>query len=104
MVLDDEDQQPPKTLSTIAKENSIRSSSKELLNATKLTDEELDHLCSVMLRAKRFEEENRIFQGLLYKYTNVVKGWQYRWFIVHISNSYLEYFLKIGKYPEAFTI
>ncbi|KAI7695280.1 Oxysterol-binding protein-related protein 11, partial [Sarcoptes scabiei] len=97
MVLDDEDQQPPKTLSTIAKENSIRSSSKELLNATKLTDEELDHLCS------RFEEENRIFQGLLYKYTNVVKGWQYRWFIVHISNSYLEYFLpEDRKIPRGF--
>lgn len=30
-------------------------------------------------------------EGLLYKYTNVVKGWQYRWFVLNPDVGRLEY-------------
>ncbi|GLH14142.1 Oxysterol-binding protein [Gryllus bimaculatus] len=32
-------------------------------------------------------------EGQLYKYTNVMKGWQYRWFILDPETGYLEYYL-----------
>jgi len=41
------------------------------------------------------------FEGQLSKFTNVVKGWQYRWFIVDGINLTISYFLmedKSGKY------
>ncbi|XP_053203384.1 oxysterol-binding protein-related protein 11-like [Panonychus citri] len=31
--------------------------------------------------------------GLLHKYTNVVKGWQYRWFVLTPSRCTLEYYM-----------
>ena len=31
-------------------------------------------------------------EGLLNKYTNVVKGWQYRWFVMDAESGMLEYF------------
>lgn len=34
-----------------------------------------------------------LVEGLLYKYTNVVKGFQYRWFILDPSRGTLEYFM-----------
>ena len=33
------------------------------------------------------------FQGQLNKFTNVVKGWQYRWFVLDPESGRLEYFL-----------
>ncbi|XP_059469244.1 oxysterol-binding protein-related protein 11-like isoform X2 [Neocloeon triangulifer] len=33
------------------------------------------------------------FRGQLYKYTNVVKGWQYRWFILDPERGILDYFV-----------
>ncbi|XP_078334973.1 oxysterol-binding protein-related protein 11-like isoform X2 [Crassostrea virginica] len=33
-------------------------------------------------------------EGLLNKYTNVVKGWQYRWFVMDAESGMLEYFEK----------
>ncbi|XP_074598122.1 oxysterol-binding protein-related protein 11 [Brevipalpus obovatus] len=41
--------------------------------------------------------------GLLYKYTNVVKGWQYRYFVLTPSRSTLEYYMSEKKkkgYPR----
>lgn len=35
---------------------------------------------------------HQIFQGQLYKFTNVVKGWQYRWFELHPETGHLEYY------------
>jgi hypothetical protein len=32
-------------------------------------------------------------EGQLYKYTNVVKGWQHRWFILDPREGTLSYFL-----------
>ena len=32
-------------------------------------------------------------EGLLYKYTNAMKGWQYRWFILSAETGELHYFL-----------
>ena len=31
-------------------------------------------------------------EGLLYKYTNVMKGWQYRWFVLNPDVGRLEYY------------
>jgi len=31
-------------------------------------------------------------EGQLYKYTNVMKGWQYRWFVLNPDVGRLEYF------------
>jgi len=33
------------------------------------------------------------FEGLLSKFTNVVKGWQFRWFVLDMNNMLLEYYL-----------
>ncbi|XP_066996822.2 oxysterol-binding protein-related protein 11 isoform X2 [Anabrus simplex] len=33
------------------------------------------------------------YEGQLYKYTNVMKGWQYRWFILDPETGVLDYFL-----------
>ena len=33
------------------------------------------------------------FEGLLSKFTNVVKGWQFRWFILDMNSMVLEYYL-----------
>jgi hypothetical protein len=33
------------------------------------------------------------FEGQLYKYTNVMKGWQFRWFVLDPETGVLEYFL-----------
>ena len=38
-----------------------------------------------------------LVEGLLYKYTNVVKGFQYRWFILDPSRGTLEYFMVSGE-------
>ncbi|XP_050041896.1 oxysterol-binding protein-related protein 11-like isoform X2 [Dermacentor andersoni] len=42
------------------------------------------------------DEENKMRQpleGQLYKYTNVVKGWQYRWFVLNPDIGMLEYYM-----------
>jgi len=31
-------------------------------------------------------------EGQLYKYTNVMKGWQYRWFVLNPDVGRLEYY------------
>ncbi|XP_058807187.1 oxysterol-binding protein-related protein 11 [Phymastichus coffea] len=39
-------------------------------------------------------QQNRYpYEGLLYKYTNAMKGWQYRWFILNPETGELHYFL-----------
>ncbi|OTF73160.1 PH domain containing protein [Euroglyphus maynei] len=77
----------------------------ELSRDTKLTSQELDHLCSVMIRAKEFDEkESKIFEGQLCKYTNVVKGWQYRWFVIDSTRGMLEYYTDRFKRRGCFTL
>lgn len=39
---------------------------------------------------------NRPLSGQLYKYTNVVKGWQQRWFAVDQETGILSYYLFDG--------
>ncbi|XP_023217009.1 oxysterol-binding protein-related protein 11-like isoform X3 [Centruroides sculpturatus] len=42
------------------------------------------------------QEENKMrnpLEGLLFKYTNVVKGWQFRWFVLNPETGYLEYYM-----------
>ncbi len=34
-----------------------------------------------------------VFEGQLNKFTNVVKGWQYRWFVLNRETGHLEYYL-----------
>jgi len=38
-------------------------------------------------------EHRRRFEGQLNKFTNVVKGWQYRWFVLDPESGRLEYYL-----------
>lgn len=38
------------------------------------------------------EKESKNFEGQLCKYTNVVKGWQYRWFVINSIGGMLEYY------------
>ncbi|XP_017780686.1 PREDICTED: oxysterol-binding protein-related protein 11 [Nicrophorus vespilloides] len=42
----------------------------------------------------------RQFSGQLYKYTNVMKGWQYRYFMVDGSSGHLHYYLCEGEKPD----
>lgn len=63
-----------------------------------LTEEEKQKLQSVMIKAQEFEAEeaNKMRQpneGQLYKYTNVMKGWQYRWFVLTPETGMLEYYM-----------
>lgn len=53
---------------------------------------------SVMIKAKELDaqEENKMRQpleGQLFKYTNVVKGWQYRWFVLNPDIGMFEYYM-----------
>ncbi|XP_022903638.1 oxysterol-binding protein-related protein 11 isoform X2 [Onthophagus taurus] len=48
-------------------------------------------------------QKTRQFSGQLYKYTNVMKGWQYRFFTVDGSAGLLHYFLCEGEKPEGST-
>lgn len=36
---------------------------------------------------------NQRFSGQLLKYTNVVKGWQYRWFLLDANTGMLHYYM-----------
>ncbi|XP_076340072.1 oxysterol-binding protein-related protein 11-like isoform X2 [Tachypleus tridentatus] len=65
---------------------------------TELSEEEKEHLLTVMNKAKEFEiqeEKKRMkpFEGQLLKYTNVVKGWQPRWFVLTPHRGVLEYYM-----------
>uniref|UniRef100_A0A6P7GLX3 Oxysterol-binding protein-related protein 11-like n=1 Tax=Diabrotica virgifera virgifera TaxID=50390 RepID=A0A6P7GLX3_DIAVI len=44
--------------------------------------------------------KQRQFSGQLYKYTNVMKGWQYRYFLVDANAGLLHYFLCEGEKPD----
>lgn len=44
--------------------------------------------------------KQRQFSGQLYKYTNVMKGWQYRYFHVDANGGLLHYYLCEGEKPE----
>ena len=47
-----------------------------------------------MAGGSRSEDESRKrYEGQLYKFTNVVKGWQYRWFVLDPESGRLEYYL-----------
>jgi hypothetical protein len=35
-------------------------------------------------------------EGVLHKYTNVMKGWQFRWFVVDAQRGVLEYYIVIS--------
>ncbi|CAN8004570.1 unnamed protein product [Ixodes hexagonus] len=67
-------------------------------NVAGLTEEEKIQLLSVMIKAKELDaqEENKMRQpleGQLFKYTNVVKGWQYRWFVLNPDIGMFEYYM-----------
>lgn len=44
--------------------------------------------------------KQRKFEGQLYKYTNVVKGWQHRYFLVDSNAGLLHYYVCEGEKPE----
>lgn len=39
------------------------------------------------------EKLRQQYEGQLHKYTNVMKGWQYRWFVLDPETGVLNYFL-----------
>ncbi|XP_022205555.2 oxysterol-binding protein-related protein 11-like [Nilaparvata lugens] len=41
-----------------------------------------------------------VYEGQLSKYTNVVKGWQYRWFILDPKTGILNYYLNVTDQPR----
>ena len=44
--------------------------------------------------ASKLENTNKVhFEGQLYKFTNVVKGWQFRWFVLRPEFGRLDYYL-----------
>ncbi|XP_074659923.1 oxysterol-binding protein-related protein 11-like isoform X2 [Tubulanus polymorphus] len=65
-----------------------------------LTETEKQQLIAVMKRAREFEQQEeklnlrQPLEGQLYKYTNVMKGWQYRWFTLDPDTGYFEYYEK----------
>ncbi|GIX92175.1 oxysterol-binding protein-related protein 11 [Caerostris extrusa] len=63
-----------------------------------LTEDEKITLITAMKKAQELDEQeqnkmSRPLEGQLYKYTNVVKGWQYRWFILIPETGILEYYV-----------
>ncbi|XP_077866414.1 oxysterol-binding protein-related protein 11-like [Saccoglossus kowalevskii] len=67
-------------------------------NIPGLTEAERAHLKDVMKRAKEIDQEEDNFlrtplQGQLNKYTNVMKGWQHRWFVLDPESGVLEYYV-----------
>ncbi|KAL5266524.1 hypothetical protein ACHWQZ_G003783 [Mnemiopsis leidyi] len=67
-----------------------------------LSEEERNSLLAVLARAKEFEkaeeeESHRPIEGQLLKWTNVVKGWQQRWFFLSPDVGLLHYFLSEDK-------
>ncbi|XP_013420807.1 oxysterol-binding protein-related protein 11 isoform X1 [Lingula anatina] len=69
-------------------------------NLEGLSEEEKQKLLDVIKRAKEFEvEEEKLvlrqpLEGVLCKYTNVMKGWQFRWFVLVPETGMLEYYEK----------
>ncbi|XP_025086490.1 oxysterol-binding protein-related protein 11-like isoform X3 [Pomacea canaliculata] len=65
-----------------------------------LSEAERLQVIAVMQRAKEFEEQEQTknrrlkMEGHLLKYTNVMKGWQTRWFLMDPESGMLEYFEK----------
>ncbi|KAL5007603.1 hypothetical protein ScPMuIL_016409 [Solemya velum] len=64
-----------------------------------LSESERLQVLAVMQRAQEFEKEEDAkmmvpLEGQLYKYTNVMKGWQYRWFLLDPYSGMLDYFEK----------
>ncbi|KAI0208398.1 Oxysterol-binding protein-related protein 11 [Lamellibrachia satsuma] len=65
-----------------------------------LSEDEKKQLLEVMQRAKEFEAQEEKYlmrqplEGQLYKYTNVMKGFQYRWFVVDPESGCLGYYEK----------
>merc|ERR1719270_621602 len=43
--------------------------------------------------ARMVDPGSKRYEGQLSKFTNVVKGWQYRWFVLEPSAGVLEYYL-----------
>ena len=51
--------------------------------------------CFVLIQQKFKDEDLAIqgYEGQLSKYTNVMKGWQYRFFIINPTRATLEYYM-----------
>ncbi|XP_041366890.1 oxysterol-binding protein-related protein 11-like [Gigantopelta aegis] len=74
----------------------------QLPDLSSLSQAERLQVIAVMDRAKEFESLDekknsnmrQPLEGLLNKYTNVMKGWQFRWFVLDPVSGALEYFEK----------
>ncbi|XP_071795952.1 oxysterol-binding protein-related protein 11-like isoform X2 [Asterias amurensis] len=78
------------TTDNLSIEDAIKNENLGLSEAEKL------RLESVLKRAKEIDEEDFFshpMQGTLNKYTNVVKGWQNRWFVLDPQKGSLEYYV-----------
>ncbi|KAL3842770.1 hypothetical protein ACJMK2_020756 [Sinanodonta woodiana] len=67
---------------------------------SRLSEAERLQVLAVMRRAQDMDEHEetktrrRPLEGQLYKYTNVMKGWQTRWFVLDPESGFLEYYEK----------
>ncbi|XP_064216054.1 oxysterol-binding protein-related protein 11 isoform X2 [Tribolium castaneum] len=57
-------------------------------------------LKSKLMSVMDLHTKQRQFSGQLYKYTNVMKGWQYRYFTVDANAGLLHYYLCEGEKPD----
>ncbi|XP_078661676.1 oxysterol-binding protein-related protein 11-like isoform X3 [Branchiostoma floridae x Branchiostoma belcheri] len=68
------------------------------VDLSQFNEAERQQLLAVMARAKELELSEqeglkRPFEGQLSKYTNVMKGWQYRWFVLDPNSGVLDYYV-----------
>ncbi|KAI8519454.1 Oxysterol-binding protein- protein 10 [Branchiostoma belcheri] len=68
------------------------------VDLSQFNEAERQQLLAVMARAKELELSEqeglkRPFEGQLSKYTNVMKGWQYRWFVLDPDSGVLDYYV-----------
>ncbi|XP_046860517.1 oxysterol-binding protein-related protein 11-like [Xenia sp. Carnegie-2017] len=68
-----------------------------------LNDWEKKRISSVMEKAQELQKKDedkalrQKMEGQLSKWTNLMKGWQYRWFVLNAETGYLEYYVDKGK-------
>ncbi|XP_028407493.1 oxysterol-binding protein-related protein 11-like [Dendronephthya gigantea] len=71
-----------------------------------LSEWEKSSISSVMEKAEEIQkrEENNLLrqkmEGQLSKWTNLMKGWQYRWFVLNSETGHLEYYVDKSKWTH----
>ncbi|KXJ25038.1 Oxysterol-binding protein-related protein 11 [Exaiptasia diaphana] len=91
-------------ISNMASETVIHDPSGDI-DLTIYTEEERTAILSVLEKAKNFQQqEENLFrkpmEGQLSKWTNYVRGWQYRWFTLDPDTGMLDYYMEKEKIKQ----